>query len=829
MLKIANISKQWREAGALNADVNLLGFADERTTLAKDGKVIQVLRVPGIDYESQDGASQQQQVHRLEAAQKAFGSGFHVYQYLFKTNRPEIPFANYGDPVVDAAIEQRREFFEAKRDSLYRMEIFYVIVLEGAKAKQGLLSALKSGSFDQIRSQVSSRGMRVLLRSEIEANAAKLDQKVRAFIHHLSDVLRIEVLGQQEAFTFFRRLLNFDDWRIAGRPKATQFLDYQVVNSDVEAERDHLRVGDHYVRVLTMTEVISETRPMVLNDLLKIPANFYAVLEWSPMSVGKARKDVTAKRRHFNMAKKSMIQSMREERTRERDEMIDESKQADIESLGECLRAIGEGQGMGGLSVTVVPYGRDLGDLNRSVSEFVSVFSNADGVLFPETYNQLNALFAVFPGNSVHNLRKLPILNSNHADLSFLFTVHAGETRNEHLGAEYLAVLETDNDTPYFLNLHDGEVAHTFICGTPGSGKSVMLNFIASNAQKYRPQTYIFDIGGSFRSLTEIYGGSYMDVGQKSSSFTINPFSLEPTTANLEFLFSFFEVLIEGDDQHARLTQQEKRQLWLAIERTYTAPVDRRTTSTLSSLVGDPDLKLRLARWTGKGQYGFLFDNAADTLTFSNFQTFNFAGWGESPDALEPLLFYVLHRSAMRITGAADLATFKMFLIDEAWHFLKNETIREYIISAQKTWRKHNAAMILATQSIKELRDSEMLDAIAESCPTKIFLANPGMDRSVYAQAFHLNDTELDLIADLVPPGEMLIRNSKGSKKVRLELDSVFYWISTNNSRDNLRKRDYFERFGITDGIRRLAQDFPRNPSSSIVPTDSRTPTLTAR
>ena len=37
---------------------------------------------------------------RLEAALKAFGPGFHVYQYLFKSNRPDIPFAKYDDPIV---------------------------------------------------------------------------------------------------------------------------------------------------------------------------------------------------------------------------------------------------------------------------------------------------------------------------------------------------------------------------------------------------------------------------------------------------------------------------------------------------------------------------------------------------------------------------------------------------------------------------------------------------------------------------------------------------------------------------------------------------------
>jgi type IV secretory pathway VirB4 component len=42
--------------------------------------------------------------------------------------------------------------------------------------------------------------------------------------------------------------------------------------------------------------------------------------------------------------------------------------------------------------------------------------------------------------------------------------------------------------------------------------------------------------------------------------------------------------------------------------------------------------------------------------------------------------------------------------------------------------------MILATQSIKELEESGMLAIVAESCPTKIFLANPEMNREVYRE-----------------------------------------------------------------------------------------------
>jgi type IV secretion/conjugal transfer VirB4 family ATPase len=606
-------------------------------------------------------------------------------------------------------------------------------------------------------------------------------------------------------------LVNFDAWRIAGKPKASQYLDYQIVNSNIEAERDHLRVGDHFVRVLTMKESIVETRPLVLDQLLKIPANFYAVTEWVPMALGKARNEVNSRRKHFNMTKSGFISQVRDEsKSSKRDELIDESKQADVEDLGQCIKQLGDGQSMGEFSFTLTLYAEDLRTIDQELGEFAGIFTNLEGELHSETYNQLNAFFAVVPGNYAHNLRKVLLLNSNYADLSFLFTIDPGERTNPQLNSEYLAVLETDNATPYFLNLHNGEVAHTLILGKTGSGKSFLCNFLLTNTQKYHPQTYIFDIGGSFESLTEIFGGTYLNVGQESRDFRINPFSLPESKENTQFLYSFFKVLIEGNDQHYRLDFKEERKLYEAIERMYVVSPDQRTLSTFAEIIGE--LKERLHRWTNNGQYGFLFDNTEDTLSFSRFQTFNFAGWGDAPEVLEPLLFYVLHRASNEITNHSHLATFKTFLLDEAWLFIKNQTIRDYIVQAQKTWRKHNAAMILATQSIKELEESGMLAIVAESCPTKIFLANPDMNREVYKEAFHLNDTELAIIADLVPPGEMLIRKAHSSKKARLNVDSVSYWIATNNARDNLIKREAFARYGIVQGVRELAISHPFQP-----------------
>ena len=227
--------------------------------------------------------------------------------------------------------------------------------------------------------------MKTLLRRQIERDVACLDQRVQAFARQLADFMQIEILNRQRQFALFRRLLNFDDWRIAGKPQSTQFLDYQVVNSNIEAERDHLRVGDHIVRVLTMKEAVTETRPLAL-DALKIPANFRVITEWTPLAADKARKEVNKRRRHFNMSKTGFVSQMGNDatKTNPRDVLVDESKQADIENLGDCLRALGDGQSLGEFSLTIVLYGRSKAELEQlGASGWFSYSSSPAGLAWP--------------------------------------------------------------------------------------------------------------------------------------------------------------------------------------------------------------------------------------------------------------------------------------------------------------------------------------------------------------------------------------------------------------------------------------------------------------
>ena len=107
-----------------------------------------------------------------------------------------------------------------------------------------------------------------------------------------------------------------------------------------------------------------------------------------------------------------------------------------------------------------------------------------------------------------------------------------------------------------------------------------------------------------------------------------------------------------------------------------------------------------------------------------------------------------------------------------------------------------------------------MLHIVHESCPTKIFLANPNMDRKFYAEVFQLNDTELELLESLVPKRDLLLKQSSMTKELRLDVDALTYWIATNNSRDNPLRRKYFARYGPEQALLRLAHDYP-NPTAT--------------
>ena len=751
MLRLQRIFKNYEETGSLPEQVNLYGFIGPEVFLTKSGETGVVLEVRGVDHECLDQAAIDGFTKRLESALKLFDENCRVYQYLFKRNSQAIPYQLYANPVINAAIENRMAYLASKAGTLFSLSVYYVLLYQRSETSTRLETALSrflehpSKSFFELCTQSFSTKKTVLvLGNDLDQAQAAVLQKARNFILQVSDFLPARVLSKQEVFSVLKRTLNFDPEKLrAARLKHDTFLDYYLPESHVECHRRHLRVDDDYVKVLTLKEPSAQSFPLIFKRLLEVEANYHIVTEWKKEDSGKTRRTIQAKRRHFHNTKRSFASQVSLNDAPVQDVLLDDSKEAQVRELGESLQEIEiAGNYFGLFSLTVVIYDRDLAKVERACAEFYKVFSVHDAQLYEEKYNLLNAFLAAVPGNHAFNLRYLYLANTNYADFSFLFTLDSGEVRNRHLRAEYLAVLETNHHTPYFLNLHYRDVAHTMVLGRTGAGKSFLLNFLITSLQKYSPHTFIFDLGGSFESLTQLFGGSYVRVGFASQDFKINPFSLAPTKENLDFLALFLKVLMQSQ-RAGELDPATERDLYHQIENLYSVDPALRTLGVLANTLGH-ELAGRLAKWTRDGQFGFLFDNSEDSISFSRFQSFDFQRMSGYPELLEPLLFYILHRANAVIADRETSSVFKAFFIDEAWVFLKNPSIQRYVVEALKTWRKHNAAMVLSTQSLDELKRSDILDVIIESCATKVFLANPDMDRDLYRRQFHLNETEVE-------------------------------------------------------------------------------------
>jgi type IV secretion system protein VirB4 len=165
----------------------------------------------------------------------------------------------------------------------------------------------------------------------------------------------------------------------------------------------------------------------------------------------------------------------------------------------------------------------------------------------------------------------------------------------------------------------------------------------------------------------------------------------------------------------------------------------------------------------------------------------------------------VLHRVNERLASATQTGQLTLCVMDEAWRFIQHDRLKAYVQEALKTWRKRNAAMLLATQSIDDFASADLLRTVLESCPTKLLLANPSFDRARYAELFQLNETELDLVSELIPRQQFLLKRPGLSKVLALNVDPRSHWLYTNTPVDDERVASVFREYGFEAGFDRLA------------------------
>src|SRR6185369_11782401 len=205
-----------------------------------------------------------------------------------------------------------------------------------------------------------------------------------------------------------------------------------------------------------------------------------------------------------------------------------------------------------------------------------------------------------------------------------------------------------------------------------------------------------------------------------------------------------------------------------------------RTLTELSAEVQDTDIRAALQHFTVAGPMGQLLDADRDVLgdgRFLSFETENLLQLDSK--AVIPVLLYLFRRIEQRLDGSPTL-----ILLDEAWSYLQHGLFRERLKDWLKTMRRKNAAVIMATQQISDIANSEIADVVLENCPTKILLPNAEAKNSgsrEFYQRVGLNERELDILQVSVPKQHYYVVSKLGRRLVDLNVGKVaLAWVGVN-------------------------------------------------
>ena len=768
------------KAGAACSIVPIARFVGPQAFATKNGDYGVLFSLTGLDTESLTDEEIQAHLLTVEGTLRGLHEGFCLYEYARVMQGFDLPRqSRYASPVTEAFVSDRHIFL-AETAGFRRIDLHWCLMLQAPKGNP-LASAPREQASE------SSRRLAELLKaaSILEAN--------------LSHLLGLKLLGKEQTFQFFSYLFNLEEWAEQDQLRADTGVDRQIVKSAISWEPEHLRVGKRFVQAFCLKTTPEASRPDLFSELLQLDADAILCSSWRPKSSNAARKEIEQQEKFTSFFKIGVMSRVISARDQASLETTAGAKAANlvVDDLSDAIRSLDK-KAQGLYSLTLLVAARSAEQLRAVAPSVHRAFVGARTQVMEETLGNLSAFYAVFPGNARFQVFSMWLGEDHHARLSSIFAPNLGHLVSEDLGdSEYLNVFETRTGTPFFQDAYVNGVRVGLMVGPTGSGKSVHSNLAVASEQKYGGFTYIFDIGGSYESVVELYGGRVDRVGKDGPR--LNPFALEPTEANLQFLNAFVKLLLTNSG--AELSPEDEDAVFKSVRGLYHLPAELRR---LGQLFLPPHLQRFLGKWIGDGLYSAVFDNIEDSLSLARLQCFDFQGITKQyADLVEPLMVWLLRRIDDVLYDPKNLGVPKHVVIEELFTNMRNKQLLDSALSSIKTVRKNLGGVTLIAQSAMDL--GEHADSIVNSCTSFLFLPDATFNREHYRRLFSLTDHQIELLEGLQPREALYIRRDGITKVIRLNLDPRSYAAFSTKPKDRIRRARLIERYGLEDGLRRFA------------------------
>lgn len=401
-------------------------------------------------------------------------------------------------------------------------------------------------------------------------------------------------------------------------------------------------------------------------------------------------------------------------------------------------------------SMVIICYGNTVDECDDLAKNVVGILNQMGFKGIREQENLLPSYQGIMPGQWDAQVRRQILSITNLSDLAPINTVKTGNPVNEWLSEqagsiqEAMGAFRTRFGVPFLMNFHKpGGLGHTLIIGPAGAGKTVFESLLVAMYQKYNPITFIFDKDRSCMIPIMMQGGGYINISSGKVKF--NPLKLLGDKNHWSWLASFIETLLTVRGN--KLSAEQGKIIWEALETTAAYPEEN---WRLSSLMLGQELDELLEMWKSGGRYGYLFDNVEDTFDMADMTGIEMGDLiNNHPMAAIAFMDYTFYQLQRKFDGTRP----GIIDIQEAWFMMKHPIFAPKLDDWLRTMRKRNVVVMMSTQSMQEINDSEFTMSFSDNIPNIIFLPNASAMThvKVYRSLFQLTNHQIDEIRQATP------------------------------------------------------------------------------
>jgi type IV secretion system protein TrbE len=748
----------------------LLPFAliEDGILLQQDGSLLAGWSYRGPDMHSATHAEMDALTQRFNSVLR-LGSGWMLHADLVRSRAPGYPSAGAFPHVVTRVIdeERRRQFMGegAHFESEHFLTLTYLPPVENEERIKGWMFEGQSARSTGVANQILDR-----FRSRVE-----MFENVFGALFRIERLRRLDFTDDcgypqthDQLLRYVRRCISGDDHPFA-LPEIPAYLNDVLAVNDFSGGIEP-KIGAKHIRVIALDGFPKTSCPGILSHIDSLPMEY----RWSTRAIlldpEEARGILDRTRRKW----RSKIRGFKDQVLRTHTGAINLHAQHMAEDAEQAMGAAAAGDvQFAEYSSNLIVLDEDVERLHENVRAVMKKIQNLGFSCRLESINAVEAWRGSLPGDGYRNVRRVLLHTLNLADLLPITSVWAGLRENPSQlmpkDSPPLLYAATTGATPFRVNLHVSDLGHTLMCGPSGAGKSTALGLIAAQWFRYsRAQVFAFDKGYSLFVLTKAAGGEFYDLAGEHTDLAFCPLREIDSDADLTWAVGWLEDLCTLNG--LSVTPKHRNALTAAVQQLRLSP--SRTLTELSANVQDLEVREALQFFTLSGPLGQLLDADEDVLGTGRFLTFETENLLQLDDkAVIPVLLYLFRRIEKRLDGAPTLVT-----LDEAWAYLRNNVFRERLRDWLKTLRRKNGVVLLATQNLSDICNSEISDVILEMCPTKILLPN-GEAKNPASREFYdrvgLNGRELDILQASIPKQHYYMISPLGRRLISLGLHNV--------------------------------------------------------